>query len=87
MESSEYRTLIEKMGPRENIINHIDNILDLLIPGGRVGLLHIGPGEWPHCRELGVEVAEWISQSMALQQSLEPSLRNDLREGRNLVRV
>ena len=59
MENSEYRTLIEKMGPRENIINHIGNIINLLIPVGRVGLLPIGPGECPHTEELGVEeVAE-----------------------------
>ena len=45
MDRTEYRDLIEKMGAKENIINHMDNILDLLLPAGGDGFLHIGPGE------------------------------------------
>ena len=32
MSSTEYRALIERMGPQESIIDHLGNILDLLLP-------------------------------------------------------
>ena len=91
MNSTEYRALIERMGPKESIIDHIDNILDLLLPAGGDGFLHIGPGEWPHREELEAEVAEWIAERVAPQPGLDPIFQCDFREGRNegrnLVRV
>ena len=87
MNSTEYQALIERMGPKENIIKHMGNILDLLLPSGSDGILHIGPGEWPYTEELKVEVAEWIAERVALQPRLDPSFQYDFQGDRRLVRV
>ena len=87
MDRTEYRDLIEKMGAKENIINHMDNILDLLLPAGGYGFLHIGPGEWPHGDELVAEIVEWIAEKVAPQPGLDSIFQCDVPEGRRLVRV
>lgn len=32
MENMEYQVLIESMGPRENVVEHPGNVLDILLP-------------------------------------------------------
>ena len=87
MDRTEYRALIQRMGAKENIINHMDNILDRLLPAGGDGFLHIGPGEWPHGDELGAAVVEWIAERVAPQPGLDSIFQCDFPEGRRLVRV
>ena len=88
MENIDYRVLIERMELRENVIDHIANILDMLLPiwGGRI--LHIGPGNWPHEEDLGVRRSrigwtKWRNNTQISIQSSNATLRIRL----SLVRV
>ncbi len=87
MENIDYRVLIERMEPRENVIDHIANILDMLLPirGGRI--LHIGPGNWPHEEGLGVKITDWMDEVAQQRPDLNPFLERDFENRLSLVRV
>ncbi len=87
MENIEYRVLIERMGPKENIIEHLGNVLDMLLPIRGARFLHVGPGEWPHEEDLGDEIADWMDELVRQHPHLDPILERDFENRLSLVRV
>ena len=87
MENIDYRVLIERMGPKENIIDHLGNVLDMLLPIWGARFLHVGPGEWPPEEDLGVEIADWMDKVAQKHPHLDPILERDFENRRSLVRV
>ena len=87
MENMEYQVLIESMGPRENVVEHLGNVLDILLPIRGARLLHVGPGEWPHEEDLGSEIADWMDEVARQRPHLNPILERDFENHLSLVRV
>ncbi len=87
MENIDYRALIERMGPKENIIDHLGNVLGMLLPICGTRFLHIGPGEWPHEEDLGVEIADWLDKVAQQHKHLDAILERDFENRLSLVRV
>ena len=87
MENIDYRALIERMGRKENIIEHLGNVLDMLLPIWGARFLHVGPGEWPHEEDLGDEIANWMDEVARQHPHLDPILERDFENRLSLVRV
>ena len=87
MENTNYRALIESMVPPENVIGHLGNVLDMLLPIRGPRFLHVGPGEWPHEGDLGVEIADWMDKVAQQRPHLDAVLERDFKNRLSLVRV
>ena len=87
MESIDYRALIERMGAKENIIEHLGNVLDMLLPLWGTRFVHIGPRKWPHEEDLGDEIADWMDEVARQHPHLDPILERDFENRLSLVRV
>ena len=87
MENIDYRALIERMGAKENIIEHLGNVLDMLLPLRGTQFVHIGPGNWPHEEGLGVKIADWMDEVARQRPDLDPFLERDFENRLSLVRV
>ena len=84
---ADYQVLIEGMGPKENLIHHIANVLDMLLPIWGPQIQHIGPGNWPHVEDLGVEIADWMDEVARKRPDIDPILEHDFEKRLSLVRV
>ena len=87
MENIDCRVLIKRMRPKENVIGHLGNVLDMLLPIWGPRFLHVGPGEWPHEEDLGVEIADWMDEVAQQRPHLGPVLERDFENRLSLVRV
>ena len=87
MENIGYRVLIERMGPEENVIGHLGNVLDMLLPIRGPRFLHVGPGKWPHEEDLGDVIADWMEKVAQQRPHLDPVLERDFENRLSLVRA
>ena len=61
-------------GEPTSIEEQVNTITEFFPSEGGQSFLHVGPGEWPHREGLRAEVAEWMTESLALDPHMETGI-------------